>query len=99
MCIRDRASVSRSVVALFTNENLHALMVCRVVNLSLEHGNSDGSGISYVRLGAFLRPRFGDPRAGLRFGQVGLDLVEKRGQLRWRARAYLDFGMLITPWS
>jgi predicted ATPase/signal transduction histidine kinase len=85
--------------ALFTDEKLHSLVICRMVNLSLEHGNSDGSGIGYAWLGAFLRPRFGNPWAGIRFGQVALDLVENRGLLRWKARVYLDFAMLITPWS
>jgi predicted ATPase/signal transduction histidine kinase len=94
----DVLALAQSPV-LFTNEKLHSLVICRMVNLSLEHGNSDGSGIGYAWLGAFLRPRFGNPRSGIRFGQVGLDLVEKRGLLRWKARVYLDFGMLITPWS
>ena len=85
--------------ALHTDVKLHSLMICRMVNLSLEHGNSDGSGVGYTWLGAFLRPRFGNPTAGIRFGQVGLDLVENRGLLRWKARVYLDFGILITPWS
>src|SRR5215831_8380377 len=84
---------------LFIDKNLHSLMVCRMVNLSLEHGNSDGSGVGYTWFGAFLRPRFGNPTAGIRFGQVGLDLVEKRGLLRWKARVYLDSGIIITPWS
>ena len=37
--------------AMFTDENLHALVVCRMVNLSLEHGNSDASCFAYVSLG------------------------------------------------
>jgi signal transduction histidine kinase/tetratricopeptide (TPR) repeat protein len=84
---------------IFTDENLHALMICRVVNLSLEHGNSDASCMSYVALGAILRPRFGDPAAGFRFGQVGFDLLERRGLLRWKARVYLEFGHRIIPWT
>jgi predicted ATPase/signal transduction histidine kinase len=85
--------------ALFTDENLHALMICRVVNLSLEHGNSDASCLGYVELGGILRPRFGDPAAGFRFGQVGFDLLEQRGLLRWKARVYLEFGYRIMPWT
>ena len=85
--------------ALFTDENLHALMICRVVNLSLEHGNSDASCLGYVELGGILRPRFGDPAAGFRFGQLGFDLLEQRGLLRWKARVYLEFGYRIMPWT
>ncbi|HEU4734201.1 MAG TPA: GAF domain-containing protein, partial [Kofleriaceae bacterium] len=85
--------------ALFFDENLHCLMVCRVVNLSLEHGNSDASCLGYVALGGILRPRFGDPAAGFRFGQVGFDLLERRGLLRWKARVYVEFGYRIMPWT
>jgi predicted ATPase/signal transduction histidine kinase len=85
--------------ALFTDENLYSLLVCRVVNLSLEHGNSDASGMGYVALGALLRPRFGDPAAGFRIGQLGFDLVERRGLLRWKARVYLEFCYRIMPWT
>ncbi|HEX8107757.1 MAG TPA: AAA family ATPase, partial [Kofleriaceae bacterium] len=94
----DVLALAQSPV-LFTDEKLHSLVICRMVNLSLEHGNSDGSGVGYACLGALLRPRFGNPAAGFRFGQVGLDLVEKRGLLRWKARVHLEFGFLITPWS
>src|SRR4029077_15634351 len=37
--------------ALFTDENLLSLVICRMANLSLEHGNSDGSCFAYVWLG------------------------------------------------
>ena len=85
--------------ALFTDENLYALMICRVVNLSLLHGNSDASCMGYAALGGILRARFGDPAAGFRFGQVGFDLLERSGPLRWRARVYLEFGYRIMPWT
>ncbi len=85
--------------ALFTDENLHALMICRVVNLSLEHGNSDASCLGYVELGGILQPRFGEHAAAFRFGQVGFDLLEQRGLLRWKARVYLEFGYRIMPWT
>ena len=63
----------------------------RAVNLSLEHGNSDGSCQAYVLLGKILGPRFGDYDAAFRFGKLGFDLVEKRGPLRFKARVYSDF--------
>ncbi|XXX82645.1 ATP-binding sensor histidine kinase [Sorangium sp. So ce134] len=85
--------------ALHTDQNLLYLTVARMANLSLEHGNSDGSCFAYVRLGAVLGPRFGDYRAGFRFGKLGLDLAEKRGLLRFKARVYLDFGHLVNPWT
>jgi len=85
--------------ALFTDQNLLSLVICRMVNLSLEHGNSDGSCFAYVWLGMILGPHFGDYRAGFRFGRLGYDLVEKRGLHRYQARAYMSFGNLVMPWT
>jgi predicted ATPase/signal transduction histidine kinase len=85
--------------AVFTDANLHCMLIARLANLSLEHGNSDGSCLAYVRLGMVLGPRFGAYAEGFRFGKLGLDLVEKRGLLRFKAQVYLDFGALISPWS
>jgi PAS domain S-box-containing protein len=85
--------------ALFTDENLLSLVICRMANLSLEHGNSDGSCFAYVWLGMILGPHFGDYQAGFRFGRLGYDLVEKRGLHRYQARAYMSFGNLVMPWT
>ena len=86
--------------ALHTDENLLCLVFCRMTNLSLEHGNSDASCHAYVLLGAVLGPYFGDYEAGYRFGQLGLDLVEKRGLGRSNAaRAYMVFGSHVTLWT
>jgi predicted ATPase/signal transduction histidine kinase len=83
----------------FTDQNLRCLIVARIVNLSLERGNSDGSCVAYVQLGWFVGPRFGDYEAAFRFGQLGLDLVEKRGLERFRTRVSQCFGYFINPWS
>jgi PAS domain S-box-containing protein len=85
--------------ALFTDENLLALVICRMVNLSLEYGNSDGSCFAYVWLGMILGPHFGEYGAGFRFGRLGYELVEKRGLRRYQARAYMSFGNLVMPWT
>jgi PAS domain S-box-containing protein len=85
--------------ALFTDENLLALVICRMVNHSLEYGNSDGSCFAYVWLGMILGPHFADYGAGFRFGRLGYELVEKRGLRRYQARAYMSFGNLVMPWT
>ncbi|MGO7761990.1 AAA family ATPase [Rhizobium ruizarguesonis] len=85
--------------ALFTDDNLVSLVICRMVNLSLEHGNSDGSCFAYVWLGMIAGPLFGNYGAGFRFGQLGHDLVEKCGLQRFQARTYMSFGNLVMPWT
>ena len=83
----------------FTDENLLLLVICRMVNLSLEHGNSDGSCFAYIYLGMIAGARFGSYGIGVRFGQLGYDLVEKRGLRRFQARAYLSLADLVIPWT
>src|SRR6516225_1830332 len=85
--------------AQFTDANLFSLAICRAVNLSLEQGNSDGSCVAYVWLGLIAGPYFGNYKAGFRFGQLGYELVEKRGLKRFEARIYTCFGSQIMPWT
>ena len=85
--------------AFFTDANLLALVICRAVNLSLERGNCDGSCFAYVWLGMIAGPRFGDYQAAFRFGQLGYDLVERRGLKRFQARTYMIFGNVVLPWT
>ena len=80
--------------ALFTDENLRCLVIGRMGNVSLRHGNSDTSPYAYTALGTVLGPYFGNYEAGFRFGILGLDLVEQPGMDRLKARVYLAFGNL-----
>ena len=84
--------------ALYTNENLLCLIVCQLINLSLEHGNSDGSCLAYVWLGRIAGYRFRNYQACFRFGRLGYDLVEQSGMERFKARTYITFGNYCVPW-
>ncbi len=83
----------------FSDEHLSSLVVCRLVSLSLEYGNCDASCYGYVWLAFLAGPRFGNYKDGYRFGQLGYDLVEKRGLTRYQARTYLCVGALVMPWT
>ena len=85
--------------AMFTDANLLSLLICRMVNLSLERGHTDASCYAYVWLGMIAGPRFGNYKAGFRFGRLGDDLVDRRALERFRARTYLSFGVFIIPWT
>jgi predicted ATPase len=86
--------------AFYTDAKLLALVTCRTVNLSLERGNCDASRIAYVWLSMIAGARFGDYRTAVyRFGQLGYDLVERRGLTRFQARTYMDFGYGVVPWT
>ena len=88
-----------SVPAWHADENLHDLIGAHMANLSLEHGNSDGSCHAYALLGRILGSSLGQYRSGFQFGKLAVDLIEKRGLPRFKARVYNAFGHHITPWA
>jgi PAS domain S-box-containing protein len=81
------------------DENLSSLVLCRMVTLSLEHGNCDASCFAYVWVAMFAGPRFNNYKDGFRFGQLGYDLVEKRGLTRYQARIWMNMGSTVLPWA
>jgi PAS domain S-box-containing protein len=85
------------VCATYEDQKLYHLLIARVVNLSLEYGNSNASCFSYVSLGSILAADFGEYATALRFAQLGLALVETRGLDAFKARIYLRFGIGISP--
>ena len=85
--------------AMYCDENLFSLVICHMVNLSLEHGNCDGSCFAYVWFAVIAGPRFGKYKDGFRFGRLGYELVEKRGLIRYQARTYMSFGNMVIPWA
>ncbi len=70
-----------------------------MINLSLEHGNTDGSCLAYVWLGRIAGYRFGNYQACFRFGRLGCDLVERSGLERFKARTYISFFNFCLPWA
>ena len=85
--------------AVFFDRDLCALVICHVVNLSLEYGISDASCFAYVWFGIIAGPRFGKYEEAVQFGQLGYDLLGKRGLRRYEARTCMCFGSVVVPWS
>jgi PAS domain S-box-containing protein len=98
--ILDLLEVLTEIVtpAVFFDQDLCALVICRMVNLSLEHGNSDAAGFAFVWFGIIAGPRFGNFEGAFRFAQLGYDLLEKRGLKRFEARTCLCFAVVV-PWT
>ncbi|AUT58088.1 trifunctional serine/threonine-protein kinase/ATP-binding protein/sensor histidine kinase [Paraburkholderia caribensis] len=84
--------------ALQTDANLACLTICKAVNLSLERGNCDASCVLYANVGRVAGRRFGDYQAGYRFGQLGCELVNRRGLKRFEAKTYLCFSIFVVRW-
>jgi predicted ATPase/signal transduction histidine kinase len=83
----------------FSDSNLFHLVLLRMTNFSLEHGNCDASAFAYASLNVILGLGLGDYRTALRFGQLGYDLVENRGLDRFKARVFTCFATFVLPWT
>ena len=99
--VLDTLDVFTEIVtpSILFDEHLSTLVVCRLVTLSLEHGNSDAACFAYVWLAMFAGARFDNYRDGFAFGQLGYDLVEQRGLTRYQARTYMSLGAMVIPWA
>jgi PAS domain S-box-containing protein len=85
--------------AQFTDLNLWRLIIIRMVALSLEHGNTDGSCLAYALLGSVPSLHSDHPQDGFRVGRLALDLVEKRGFDRVKGFVYLAFALHVAHWT
>ncbi|MBP0595865.1 AAA family ATPase [Paraburkholderia sp. LEh10] len=85
--------------AFFSDENLVCLVLCRIANLSVAHGNSDASSLGFAYLGMVAGPLFGDYQAGFEFGSLGLALVDDKGLERFKARVYMCVAYHVMPWT
>jgi PAS domain S-box-containing protein len=84
--------------AFMSDENLGCLMSTRMVNLSIEHGNSNASCCGYMWFGMVLGSYFGNYRSALRFSQLSVDLVNKRGLDAFMARVHMNFAN-VNVWT
>jgi PAS domain S-box-containing protein len=86
--------VLSALPAYFTDFHLFCLLVCRMVNVGIQHGTSGPSAHAYGRLGAILGPVFHRYRDAHRFAKLACDLVEKHGFITYQGRAYTSMGLL-----
>ena len=79
--------------ACFTSLHFYCLLACRMVNISIQHGNSGNSAHGYSLLGQTVGPAFQRYREGYRFGKLACDLVDKHGFVAYQARVYHAMGI------
>lgn len=85
--------------ALHTDGNLACLTICKAINLSIEFGNGDASCVAYANIPRVAGRRFGDYEAGFLFGQLGCNLVQRRGLDRMFPRTYLSYALFVERWT
>jgi len=84
--------------ASFTDFHLFCLLLCRMVNVSVQHGTSGVSANVFGFLGFTLGPVFHRYREGYRFAKLGCDLVEKHGFIARQAKTYSAMGT-VAIWT
>ncbi len=84
--------------AYFVDQDLLALISLKMVNLSLEHGNSDVSAHGYAFWGFLAGARLVDYEVGYEFGLLSMKLNEQFHNVNLACKVFNMFGGLINPW-
>jgi PAS domain S-box-containing protein len=84
--------------ALFTDENLLALLALTTVELSIHRGLTAATASACEMVGMVVGRRLGRYQEGDAFGRLGRAIVDVRGLGAYRAKVYLDFA-LVNHWS
>jgi predicted ATPase/signal transduction histidine kinase len=82
----------------FTEFNFYCMVVCRTVNISMQHGVTGPSAHACASLGAILGPFFHRYREGYRLGRLACDLVEKQDFSAYRTKVHHEMGA-ISVWT
>jgi predicted ATPase/signal transduction histidine kinase len=85
--------------AAFSDRDMFDWAALRVVNLSIEHGNSVQSAVAYSHMALTLSVRFDDRDLAFRFGEVARALVERPGFERYQVRVLIVLSYHVLPWT
>jgi len=84
--------------AYFTDFHLFCLLVCRMVNVSLQHGMCGASARGCAYFGAILGQVFHRFSEGYRFAKLAFDLVEKHDFIASQAKVHFVMG-IVAFWT
>jgi PAS domain S-box-containing protein len=84
--------------AYVTDLHLYYLIMCRIVNVSMQHGTSGASTHGFASFGNILGPVFQRYSEGYRFTRLAYDLVEKHGFIAYRAKVHYMMG-IVALWT
>ena len=85
--------------AAVASEPCAVLTVCAAIDLILERGIYDTAPHAFAQLGYLAAWRFNDFEAAFRFGQLGYELIERRGLFRFEGIVCLNVSTLVMPWA
>ncbi|MEM9539162.1 MAG: AAA family ATPase [Cyanobacteria bacterium P01_E01_bin.42] len=82
----------------FMRQDLCSLISLKMVNLSIEYGNSETSAHGYVYWGFTIGPKLNNYKAAYEFGQLGLELNERFNNPSLDCKINNMFGAFVNPW-
>lgn len=82
-----------------TDQRQYALMCCKMVMLSLEHGNCPLSARAYGSFAALLSSALGDYRDAYRFAKLGVDLAHRLNDPAVLSGVYFLWAMFASHWT
>ena len=85
--------------AFMTNPMLFPLIVFKMVNLSLQYGNSPLSAYGYVSYSMLLCGVLSDIDSGYQFGKLAVNLVEQFAAKELKAKIYFIFNSFTKQWK
>lgn len=91
--------VSTVGAAFNTSPPLMVLIVCKMVNLSIAHGNAIWSLLGYAAYGMMLCGVVQDLELGYRFGKLSLNLAKRLNNKRGKCKALLMVNFHIIHWK
>lgn len=81
------------------DRQLSAILICKLVKLSLRHGNTPYSATVYANFGAFLSLAFGDNQGGYDLAKEALQLSQKYNLPSVLSRIHIAFGAVYYQWK
>ncbi len=75
------------------------LLVTKMINLSLEHGNAPASSLAYSTYGALLAGVLMEFDSAYEFGLLSRSLMDKFNAIDIKCRIFFNFAVLINHWK
>ncbi|WP_237396086.1 hypothetical protein [Okeania sp. KiyG1] len=94
-----KIAISAIPVAFGVNPNLFPLLIFKMVDLCLKHGNSPLSAYVFGSYSIILCSAIGDFETGYNFGVLSIELLNKYNAKEYKAKVYLMFNLFIKIWK
>ena len=82
-----------------TSPLLFPIIVSKMIQLSIKHGNCTGSTFAYSSYGLVMCGVVGDIETGYEFGQLSINLLEKLGSDEFRAKTLYGTQVFVNHWK